>query len=118
MAALAAIGSVVATYYYTKRREHEAEWRKLRLDRYQEFLRALSVVVRPGYSYDDREKYADAVNNLTLVAPRDVLNALYRYQDAVSRLSEDIPQEETAMAVSDLVNAMRNDVQPGFAKGG
>jgi hypothetical protein len=113
--ALAAILSVVATYYLAKRRELEAEWRKLRLERYQDFLKSFSTVIRSGASQEDRARYADAVNNLTLVAPSSVLRALYAFQDAVGQLSGDTPQAEAEAAASGLVHAMRIDVRPGFA---
>jgi membrane protein implicated in regulation of membrane protease activity len=41
-----AIISAIITYVLTRKREHRADWRKLKLNQYQEFLLALSGVVR------------------------------------------------------------------------
>lgn len=112
VSAIATVAVALLTYVLTKRREQEAEWRKLRLERYQQYLAAFSAVVRTKPTSDDRERYADAANNLSLMAPPTVLRALYRFQDAVSRLGEGIPQAEAEEAASALLHAMRADVQP------
>jgi len=68
------------------RREREAEWRKLKLDRYQEFIAALSEVVgsRSTAGRERKERYANAVNSLILVASDAARGAIYRYQDETS----------------------------------
>ena len=45
ISACAAIGAVIVTYILTKRREHEADWRKFKFFQYQEFVLALPGIV-------------------------------------------------------------------------
>jgi hypothetical protein len=112
ISALAALSGVVFSYRLTKLREHDAEWRKLRLDRYNEFLKAFSATIRNQATLEDRIKYADAVNNLTLVAPGQVLTALYRLQDSIGSLTEGVSKKSAEAYASDLIHAMRDDVRP------
>jgi hypothetical protein len=65
----AAILVAAVTYALTKRREHEAAWRDLKLKHYQEYVAALSAVVGGRATADNRARYADAGNKLSLVAP-------------------------------------------------
>ncbi len=59
----------VVTYVLTKKREHEADWRKAKLEHYREYVAALSAVVQGReITPSAQARYADAVNALTLVA--------------------------------------------------
>ena len=44
-AVVAALGAAVLTQYFGRKRDHEADWRKMKLEHYKEFITALSRVV-------------------------------------------------------------------------
>ena len=64
-----AIVGVILTSYLTRKREHDADWRKTKLEHYREYVAALSGVIEgrsiPAAAH---ERYADALNALALVA--------------------------------------------------
>jgi len=95
------------TYYLTKRREHEADWRKLKLERYGEYVTALSGVVRRDPSSDAQARYADAVNSIVLVALSSVLIALYAFQDEKSGGAK------RESLLNSVMDAPREDIYPG-----
>lgn len=118
-AGLFAILVAVVTYVLTKKREHEADWRKARLEHYREFVAALSGVVRGRSTPVAQARYADAVNALTLVAPPAVLKALYAFQDEISYRNTKRSDEKHDQLLAALLREMRLDIQPsGSASGG
>lgn len=102
----------IITYFLTRRREHEADWRKLKLEQYREFVRALSGNVVNRSTAEAQERYADAVNTMTLVAPPAVLRALQSFQAYNSPSNRSKSRAEHDRALSILLRAMRIDVHP------
>jgi hypothetical protein len=106
--------AIVITYVLTKRREHEADWRKLKFSQYQELVLALSGIVPERTSQETQSRYADAVNSMALVAPLAVLDALAAFQAEISysnrhnRAVNDRHDELLGV----LFRAMRHDIQP------
>lgn len=99
-----------ATYFLTRRREHEADWRKLKLERYTEYASALSAVVqRTGVTAEDHARYANAVNSISLVAPATVLAKLYAFQDGLASGSGARADE----LLNQLLHVIRRDIDPG-----
>jgi hypothetical protein len=64
------------SYSLTMRREREAEWRKVKLDHYREYIAGLSGIVNERGTPLSQARNSDAVNALLLVAPTEVLRAL------------------------------------------
>lgn len=110
--ALAAIIAVFVTYALTRKREHEGDWRKLKLEQYQEFVLALSGVVRERATPEAQRRYADAVNSMMLVAPAVVLVRLQAFQDEISYVNKGRTLERHDQALHELFQAMRQDVHP------
>ncbi|CAJ0688402.1 hypothetical protein [Ralstonia wenshanensis] len=103
----------VVTYALTKKREHEADWRKAKLEHYREYVAALSGVVQGrAVTADAQARYADAVNALTLVASPSVLRALYAFQDEISYRNTQRSDERHDQLVNVLLREMRRDVRP------
>ena len=92
-----------STYLLTKKREREADWRKMKLDIYRAYVIALSGTVKHNRTIEDQAKYSDAANSLVLVASPAILRALYIFQDAVADKSD---------CLDNLLNALRHDVDP------
>lgn len=63
-----------ATYWFTKKREREAELRKEKLE--QEFVASLSGIVSGEGTPDGQRAFACACNKLNLVALQRVVKAL------------------------------------------
>ena len=64
-----ALAVAALSYAFNKRRDREAEWRKLKLEHYKEFVAAISGVVGQRSTEQSHIRYADAVNSMVLVAP-------------------------------------------------
>ena len=101
------IAGVVMSYLLSKRKEREADWRKLKLERYDEYVTALSGVVKGGeLSLEAQARYATAVNGIALVAPLPILRALYAFQDEKSG------GNTRSKLLDNLMNALRHDIHP------
>ena len=111
--ATVAIVAAAASYWFTKRREHENAWRELKLRQYQEFIVALSGVVGSRAVRQARTRYADAANSLALVAPHRVLKALYDFQDEISLRGQARDPARHDARLTALRSAMRVDAQSG-----
>lgn len=111
-ALLAAILTATLTAVLTKRRERDADWRKLRLAQYQEYIAALSGIVEGRSSVEAHRRYADAVNSLLLVAPEAVLRARDAFLIRNSVSQAPLPREEHDRLLTVLLRAMRRDVHP------
>jgi hypothetical protein len=102
----------VLAHLFTKRRDHESDWRKLKLEIYKEFILALSGIVAVGRGKEAQRRYADAVNSFVLIAPREVLDALYAFQDEISYRNERRSDHTYEELLNDLIRAMRLDSHP------
>ncbi|WP_454683503.1 hypothetical protein [Ancylobacter moscoviensis] len=112
VSAVTAVGTVLITSALARRREHEADWRKLKLAQYQEYVAALSGVVRERATAEGKRRYADAVNNMALVASVSVLEALRRFQAEITYVNQQPSDAEHDRLLDELFRAMRRDVQP------
>jgi hypothetical protein len=108
-------GAVVTaglTYFFTKRREREADWRKFKLDQYKEYVAALSGIVEGRDTPEGHIRYVDTINSLTLVASPEVLRALYAYMDHTTSRNANKTREPHDKILTGLMNALRHDVNP------
>lgn len=109
-------GVVAISNVLGKSREREAEWRKVKLEQYREFTASFSSVVHKGRDESSQRRYADAVNNMVLIAPPQVLKALYAFQDEISFNNTERNPSRYEELFSELVRKMRLDcfpTQPG-----
>jgi hypothetical protein len=109
---VSAYGVVALSHFYGRKRDHEADWRKMKLDHYKEYAGALSGIVHNGNDVDAKRRYADACNSLDLVAPNDVLIALYAFLDETSISNNNRSDEKYELLVSNLFRKMRLDCHP------
>jgi hypothetical protein len=101
-----------SAHIFGAKRDREAEWRKIKLEQYREFTAALSGVVHQGADELAQRRYADAVNNLILIAPHKVLEALYAFQDEISISNKQRSALKYEALFSDLARHMRQDCHP------
>lgn len=107
-----ALAGVIVTARLTQRREHETEWRQTKIEHYQEFISALSGIVSGRSTPAAQERYADAVNALTLVAPSTVLDAVHAFQAEITYRNSDRSDERHDALLNAAIQVMRNDIQP------
>jgi len=116
LSVVAALGAVALTQYLGRKRDHEADWRKMKLEHYKEYIAALSRVVGRDLDANAQRRYADAANSLTLVAPSDVLTALYSFQDGISYSNQSRDSTRNELMLSLLLRNMREDCHPKAPK--
>jgi hypothetical protein len=74
----------IATYYFTKKREREVEWRKEKLGYYKAFVSSLSKALRSQESVEGLAECSRASNDLLLFAPQRVIDALRALNDGTA----------------------------------
>lgn len=117
-ALIALLGSLlvaVVTYWFTKKREREAEWRKEKLAYYKAFIESLSEIVEGDSSPEGHRSFAKATNHLLLFAPQAVIAAVNDFRDEISLSNTSRSQEEHDRLLAALLLAIRRDigVSPG-----
>jgi hypothetical protein len=115
VAVLTVAGSIIGaalSFYLTKRKEREAEDRKHKVQHYREFLEALSgvVVSSANIKAEDRRRWQNACNTISLVAPQSVLEALWNFQDAISASNPNKSANLHDTRLNELVLAIRADL--------
>jgi hypothetical protein len=107
-----ALAAAALTYVFGKLRDREAEWRKLKLDHYKEYVAALSGVIGQRATDASQTRYSDAANFMTLVAPPDVMRAFYSFQDEIGSSNQNRSKQRYDDALTALFRAVRRDVHP------
>ncbi|MGD0801519.1 MAG: hypothetical protein ABR906_09400 [Terracidiphilus sp.] len=100
------------TYFFSKKRDHEADWRKMKLEHYAEYVAALSGTVHHPSEETIKRRYSDAFNSMALVAPLDVMAALYALNDETKKNSQEKDFKKYEILLSSMMRAMRNDCHP------
>jgi len=110
---VAASGAIVlagATYWFTKKREREAELRKEKLEHYKDFVASLSGVVSGESTPDGQRAFARACNKLNLVAPQAVVKALQAFQQEIKTSNANKSNQQHDQLMSKLFYEMRKDL--------
>lgn len=110
MASSTALAVAVVGYWFTKKREREAELRKERLDHYKELVSSLSDILEGDNNFQGQKRFAVACNNLNLVAPVSVLKALQGFQDETKSSNPGRTLERHDQLLSLLLVEMRRDL--------
>jgi hypothetical protein len=111
ISALTAIVVAAITYYTTKEREREAEWRKEKLTHYKEYFAALAGTVGGHATDEARKRYAIAFNTVGLFASQEVIERLHDYQEITRLPTGQVPLEEHDKRLTRLVLAIRRDLR-------
>jgi hypothetical protein len=99
-------------YFFSRKRDHDSDWRKMKLEQYKEYVAALSGTVHHPYDSAVQRRYSDAVNSMGLVASPKVLVALYEFLDETSFTNIDRTAQKYDSLLSSLMRAMRADSHP------
>ncbi len=112
-AIVTASGAVVvagASYWFTKKREREAELRKEKLAHYKDFVACLSGIIDGEFTQDGQRAFALACNKLNLIAPQPVIRALQQFQEEIKVSNDTKSQEAHDHLMSELFYEMRKDL--------
>jgi hypothetical protein len=100
----------VAGYYFTKKREREADWRKEKLSYYKAFVSSLSKALEGVASTEGLQQCATASNDLLLFAPQPVIVALQALQEEVRPSNMNRSKQKHDELLSKLFYEMRADI--------
>ena len=110
IAAGAATIMAVLTYGLTKKREREADLRKERLAHYKDFVASLSGIIDGEGTPDGQRAFARACNNLNLVAPQPVIQALQAFQEETRAANPNRTRAQHDQLLSKLLYQIRKDL--------
>ena len=108
----ATAGLVVAavSYYLTKKKEREADWRKYKFEQYKEFVGSMNGVLGNSPTLEGRTHFASACNTLHLIGSLGVLNALHALVNEISSTNSDQSRTRHDTLLSQLIWEIRKDV--------
>jgi hypothetical protein len=112
-ALIAASGAVLlagATYWFTKKRERNAELRKEKLEHYKDFVASLSGIISGEGTPDSQRAFSKACNKLNLIAPQAVLEALPEFQEEIKVTNQGSSTERHDQLMSKLFLEIRKDL--------
>jgi hypothetical protein len=98
------------SYFLTKLKERESEWRKQKLEYYREFLTAVSGTVQGDSNPDAQRRFATACNVIGLVASQDVIHNLHRFQE-VTKANSGASLKDHDDILKHLLLSIRRDLQ-------
>ncbi|MGE4482472.1 hypothetical protein [Acidocella sp.] len=100
--AVAALLVAILTTTNNSRRDREADWRKLKLEIYREYVTAISGIVEGRADNHAQDRYLDASHSLMLIALPEVLKVLFQFQ------KDHLDKRH----LTPLMKAIRNDIKP------
>lgn len=107
------LGTVVAaalTYWTTKKRERDSEWRKEKLIYYKAFVESLSGIIEGDDTSDGHRAFARTTNNLLLFAPQAVIDAVNAFRAEI-RISNPVrSRERHDELLASMLLAVRRDI--------
>lgn len=112
-ALIAASGAIVlagTTYWFTKKREREAEIRKEKLEHYKDFVASLSGIISGEATNEGQRNFARACNKLNLVAPQAVVRALQNFQQEIKTSNQSRSTKRHDELMSKMFIEMRKDL--------
>jgi hypothetical protein len=111
-----AAGVTVAalSFYFSKKKDREADWRKYKYEQYKEFMVSISGIVAGDSTPDGNRVFAKACNTLHLIGSKGVLDALHAFQDEARSSNPNHSDEKETALLSKLVWEVRKDLEiPG-----
>jgi hypothetical protein len=112
-ALIAAAGGLIvagASYWFTKKRERDAELRKEKLNHYKELVASMGRIIANESTSDDQREFARASNNLSLVASQSVLAAFREFRLAIGANSVPQTQDRHDTLLTQLLREIRKDL--------
>ena len=112
----AAVSIIVAalSYYFSKLKEREADWRKKKLEMYHQLFESISGIVEGNSTQEAQREFAKSCNVIGLVASAEVIQKLQAFQLA----SQPQNHGQHDKALTELLCAIRDDLGLPLSKQG
>jgi hypothetical protein len=113
VAVIAAATSLVGaalSFFFSIRKEREADWRKVKFEHYREFMNSLSSIVGSDASPEGHRRFAQACNTLQLVASKRVIASLHDFRDEIAGSNPNRSIEGHDKLLSRLIRDIRADL--------
>jgi hypothetical protein len=104
------IAGVVVSYLLSKRKEREADWRKVKLELYKEYINPVAGILEGRMTPVSEMRYHDAFNTIGLVASPHVLATVQAYRAEISPTNTARTQASHDEKYTNMVNALRQDL--------
>ena len=98
------------TYYFSKKKDREAELRKEKLRYYKIFSSCLARIIKGESTSKDQIEYSHAASQLNLVASSNVISALNKYMLIIDEPVEKRNRKDCREAQSNLFRNIRLDL--------
>lgn len=114
ISAVAIIVVPALTFYFTKKKEREADWQKYKFEHYREFVASLSGIVETDSTPEGHRRFAVTTNTLQLLASKAVIDALHEFRREIAVSNPNRTREKHDLLLSKLVWEIRTDLKiPG-----
>lgn len=110
ISATAGLITASVTYAITKRREREADWRKLKLEMYREFTLGVAGIAGRDATDENKKRFNTASNALHLIGSKEVVRALHAFRLQISERNTDRSIEAHDLLLSILFWEIRGDL--------
>jgi hypothetical protein len=110
IAAVASLLGAAASFFFSLRREHAGDWRKVKFEHYREFMTALSSITGSDATPDGHRRFAQASNTIQLIAPKRVIDALHAFREEIAVTNPSRSPERQAILLSKLIREIRADL--------
>ena len=101
-----AIFGLLVGHFLNRNKEQEADWRKMKLACYQEFVLANSGIDKNRETKNAHVRFADAVNAIVLVAPGDILAAQEEFLSENAKTGAERDQKKISELYDRLIRKM------------
>jgi len=106
-----AIAVAGASYWFTKKREREADLRKEKVAHYKDFVACLSGVISGEFTPVAQRAFAIACNKLNLVAPQPVIHALQKFHEEIKASNDTKSRKAHDRLMSEIFFEMQKDLR-------
>lgn len=97
-------------YWFTKKREREAELHKEKFEHYKDYVIGLAGILEGESTAEDQITYALVSNKLILVGSQPVLDALIKFQGIIENKSDDRSKADYDESLTQLIYEIRKDI--------
>jgi hypothetical protein len=113
VATISAVTSVLGaavSFFFSMRKEKEADWRKIKFEHYREFMGGLSGIVGTDASQDGHRRFAQVCHTIQLIASKQVIKALHNFRNEIAVSNPHRTQEKHDELLSVLIRTIRADL--------
>jgi hypothetical protein len=110
VSAVAGLLTAAFTYAVTKRREREADWRKVKLEMYREFTIAMAGMAEADATDEIKTRFNIASNSLHLIASKQTVDALEAFRFEIRASNQNRNDETHDKLLSRLFWEIRRDL--------